>query len=99
MKAALCALACALPVFCADPPAQDPPAAPEPLQQTLVVTGSPEPVPLEEAERSVLLLPVRGKTLLFNTLVDVLRLDPSIDLRQRGANGMQIGRASCRERV
>lgn len=61
----------------------------EPLKQTLVVTGSPEPVPLEEADRSVLLLPVRDKAILFNTLMDVLRLDPSIDLRQRGANGMQ----------
>lgn len=61
----------------------------EPVKQTLVVTGSPEPVPLEEADRSVMLLPVRGKALLFNTLMDVLRLDPSIDLRQRGANGMQ----------
>ncbi|MBA3973447.1 MAG: TonB-dependent receptor [Candidatus Solibacter sp.] len=89
MKAAICALACAFPLFCADPPAQDPAVRPEPLRETLVVTGSPEPVPLEEAERSVLLLPVRGKALLFNTLMDVLRLDPSIDLRQRGANGMQ----------
>ncbi|MBE0659514.1 MAG: TonB-dependent receptor [Bryobacteraceae bacterium] len=89
MKAALCALICAFPVLSSEPPAQDAPAVAEPLKQTLVVTGSPEPVPLEEADRSVLLLPVRDKAILFNTLMDVLRLDPSIDLRQRGANGMQ----------
>ena len=89
MKAALCALICAFPVFSSEPPAQDAPAVAEPVKQTLVVTGAPEPVPLEEADRSVMLLPVRGKTLLFTSLMDVLRLDPSIDLRQRGANGMQ----------
>lgn len=89
MKAFLCLLCCALPAFPFAPPAQATAGPVEPVKQTLVVTGSPDPVPLEEADRSVLLLPVRGKTLLFNTLIDVLRLDPSIDLRQRGANGMQ----------
>lgn len=89
MKASLCALLCAFPVLAWQPQPPDNTVTPAPVKQTLVVTGSPEPVPLEEADRSVQSLPVRGQTLLFNNLVDVLKLDPSIDLRQRGTNGMQ----------
>lgn len=89
MKATLCALACAIPILAFEPPKPDPQPVPAPLKQTVVVTGSPEPIPLEEADRSVISLPVRGQSLLFNTFIDVLRQDPSIDLRQRGANGMQ----------
>jgi iron complex outermembrane receptor protein len=59
------------------------------LQQTVVVTGSWEPVPLEESDRAVLSLPVRSQNLLLNTFVDLLRLDPSLDLRQRAPNGLQ----------
>ncbi len=89
MKAALCALACAIPVLAFEPPPPDPQPVPAPLKQAVIVTGSPDPIPLEEADRSVTSLPVRGQALLFNTFIDVLRLDASIDLRQRGANGMQ----------
>ncbi len=58
-------------------------------KETIVVTGSYEPVALEEADRPVSLIDVRGQELLSNTLVDFLRLEPSIDLRQRGPDGMQ----------
>ena len=57
--------------------------------QKVVVTGSWEPIPLEEADRSVISLPVRGQYLLLNTFVDLLKLDPSLDLRQRAPNGLQ----------
>ncbi len=58
-------------------------------KETIVVTGAFEPVPLEEADRSVLAFPVRDQALLSNTLSDFLRLDPSLDLRQRAPNGVQ----------
>lgn len=66
-------------------------AQPDPpvLKQSVVVTGTWQPLPLEEADRSIDSLPVRGQTLLFNSFVDLLRLDPSLDLRQRGQNGVQ----------
>jgi len=44
---------------------------------------------LEEADRSVSSLPVRGQALLFNTFIDVLKQDPSLDFRQRAPNGLQ----------
>jgi len=59
------------------------------MAQSVVVTGSWEPLPLEEADRSVVSLPVRSQNLLLNTFVDLLKLDPSLDLRQRGPNGVQ----------
>ncbi|MEX2263439.1 MAG: TonB-dependent receptor [Bryobacteraceae bacterium] len=61
----------------------------EPRRETIVVTGTYEPVPLEEVDRSVLVLPAREQLLLSNTFVDFLRLDPSLDLRQRAPNGVQ----------
>lgn len=60
-----------------------------PLRESLVVTGTAGPLPLEEADRSILQLPVRGEAILFNTFVDLLKLDPSLDLRQRGPNTIQ----------
>ena len=58
-------------------------------RDAIIVTGSPEPIPLEEADRSISSTPVRGQELLFNSYTDVLQLDPSLDLRQRGPNGTQ----------
>lgn len=69
-------------------PPVEPPKPPD-RKDSIVVTGSYEPLPLDEAERSVGVTPVRGQTLLFNTFIDVLKLDPSLDLRQRGPNGLQ----------
>lgn len=60
-----------------------------PRRETIVVTGSWEPVPLEEADRSVNSLEVPGQLLLTQTWVDFLRLDPSLDLRQRAPDGVQ----------
>jgi len=62
---------------------------PEPAHETIVVTGVYEPIAIEEVDRSVRVLPVKGEDLLSNTLVDFLRLDPSLDLRERAPNGVQ----------
>jgi len=61
----------------------------QPLRQSMVVTGFFEPIPLAESERAVTLHQVQELPLLYNTTFDFLRLDPSLDLRQRGANGIQ----------
>lgn len=63
--------------------------APPPVQQSIVVTGTWEPLPLEEADRAVTSLPVLPQRLLLNNLPDLLQLDPSLDLRQRAPNGLQ----------
>ena len=60
---------------------------PEPKHETIVVTGVYEPIAIDEVDRSVRILPVKGEELLSNTLVDFLRLDPSIDIRERAPNG------------
>ena len=63
--------------------------AQEPQHETIVVTGTYEPVPLEEVDRSVVVLPVRDQTLTANTWLDFLRLDPSLDIRERAPGGVQ----------
>lgn len=80
-------------------PAQNPPASPgesdvtagsiPPLKQTVVVTGTFEPVPLEEADRDVEVIDVNQSRLLFNSIPDYLSLDSSVDLEQRGPQGIQ----------
>src|SRR2546426_1007818 len=62
---------------------------PEPKHETIVVTGVYEPVGMDEGGRSVRALPVKGEELVSNTLVDFLRLDPSIEVRERAPNGLQ----------
>jgi outer membrane cobalamin receptor len=57
--------------------------------ETIIVTGTFEPIPLSEANRSVVSLDTEGEPLLYNSFVDYLHLDPSVDLRQRGADGVQ----------
>lgn len=59
------------------------------VRESVVVTGTLDPVPLEEADRSILLTPVREQSLLFTTFADALRLDSSLDLRQRGPSTIQ----------
>lgn len=62
---------------------------PEPRHETIVVTGTAEPLALEEIDRAVMVLPVRDQALVANTLVDFLRLDPSLDFQERAPNGIQ----------
>jgi iron complex outermembrane receptor protein len=68
--------------------AQQGPTAPQ-RRDTVIVTGTFEPVPLEEAERAVTVFEVRSESLLFDSIADWLRLDPSLDLRQRAPGGVQ----------
>lgn len=44
---------------------------------------------LDEIDREVLVLPVRDHSQVFNSLADVLRQDPSIDLEARAPDGVQ----------
>jgi hypothetical protein len=53
--------------------AQQPPGR----RDTIVVTGTWEPLPMEEADRAVASLPVREQSILFSNAIDFLQLDPS----------------------
>ncbi len=64
-------------------------AAPPQRQDTVVVTGVYEPVPLQEADRAVTVFDVPQQLLLFDAVTDLLQLDPSLDLRQRAPGGVQ----------
>ncbi len=55
----------------------------------IVVTGIPEPIPLEEVDRSVTSLPVRGNEAVTRSLADLLRTVPSLDVRARAPGGVQ----------
>jgi iron complex outermembrane receptor protein len=57
--------------------------------ESIVVTGTYDPVSLDEVDRAITLLPVRSMTLLTDSLVDLLRLDPSLDLGERAPGGVQ----------
>jgi len=57
--------------------------------QVVVVTGTFEPLPLDEIERSVMAIDVQQAPLLFSSDIDYLRLDPSIDLEERAPGGVQ----------
>ncbi len=57
--------------------------------ETMVVLGSPVPVPLAESPASVVVLPVEGQTLLMESPQELLRQDSSVFLEQRGAGGGQ----------
>lgn len=57
--------------------------------ETVVVTGTPQPVPLEEIDRSVTVYEVPARVLLFGSLSQALQLDSSIALGERAPNGVQ----------
>ncbi|MBI4874399.1 MAG: TonB-dependent receptor [Acidobacteria bacterium] len=59
--------------------------------QTVVVTGAYEPVPLEEMDRSVRVVPARELSILTNLYDDLLHLDSSLDLQQRAPGAIQSG--------
>ncbi|HYO80517.1 MAG TPA: TonB-dependent receptor [Bryobacteraceae bacterium] len=59
-------------------------------KDSIVVTGVWQPLPLDENERPVRTVQLDDRLrLLSNTFTDLLRLDSSVDLWQRGANGIQ----------
>ena len=55
----------------------------------VIVTGSFDPVPLEESERPVRVFDTKAMSLVTNTFADFLKLDSSLDLRQLAPNGLQ----------
>jgi len=65
------------------------PAQPKENKIVIVVTGTFEPAPLEEINRSVEVIPVRDTEPLHHYWTEVLQGDASLDLRQRGSNGTQ----------
>ena len=66
------------------------PAAPiKGNSETMVVLGTATPVPLAESQRSVEILPVRGKSLAAESPQDLLRQDSSVFLEERGGGGGQ----------
>jgi iron complex outermembrane receptor protein len=79
-----------LPFFLSCAAAQAPqPPAPQPQHETVVVTGTYDPVSLDEIDRAITVLPARNMTLLTDNLVDLLRLDSSLDLQERAPGGVQ----------
>lgn len=57
--------------------------------QAIIVTGTFEPIPLSEANRSVVVMDTAEQPLLYNSVVDYLQLDSSIDMEQRAPQGVQ----------
>jgi iron complex outermembrane receptor protein len=57
--------------------------------ETIVVTGEPQAVPLEETDRAISAMDTREAPQLFGNWTSYLQLDPSLDLQQRGTNGVQ----------
>lgn len=64
-------------------------AAPQTPSEVVVVTGVFEPAPLGETNRSVVSFDTKSAPLLYGTVEDYLRLDSSIDVRERGSDGTQ----------
>jgi iron complex outermembrane receptor protein len=62
---------------------------PQPSRESIVVTGTFEPLSLDEVDRTIRVLPARDGELVLNTLVDLLRNEPSLDLLQRAPDVVQ----------
>lgn len=60
-----------------------------PQKEVVVVTGTFEPIPLEEADRNVDVFTVNGGRLLYDSFADYLKLDSSVDMQERAPNTVQ----------
>ena len=60
-------------------------------KQSLIVTGTYQPIPLEESERAVRAIAARAIIPLSASVADFLHLDASLDLRGRAPNGVAGG--------
>ena len=76
----------ALPLAAQQPPAQQALAV---QHETVVVTGTFEPLSLDEMDRAITLLPAGSNDLPLNALADLLRSDAALDLQERAPNGVQ----------
>jgi outer membrane cobalamin receptor len=80
----LIALAAAAPLYAQQPAAA---AKPQSTTQTVIVNASSEPAELAGSDRSVVTL--QAQPLLYESVPDQLRLDPSVNIQERGPNGVQ----------
>ena len=59
-----------------------------PVHESVVVTGSAEPTPLDEADRAVRVLSLpAGERALYDSWYSLLQLDPALNLMQRSPGG------------
>ena len=80
-QALYCLLLVAFPACSQQPPAQ---------HETVIVTGTYDPIPLQESDRAVQVENISpARALLSNSIVDFLQLDSSVDLQQRAPNNIQ----------
>jgi len=66
-------------------PGEQPPAR----RDTIVVTGTYEPIKLAEIDRTVNFIDTTGLYLLSGHILEILALDPSLDVRERAPGGVQ----------
>lgn len=60
-----------------------------PVVESVVVTGTFAPIPAEDIDRSVSVVDTREDAVLYDHWIDYLEQVPSVDLQQRGPNGIQ----------
>ena len=72
----------------AQPPVA-PPQSPISVQQSVQVTTTAEPLPLAESNRSVRVILPREAPVGTDSVVDVLRTDPSLNVQARAGEGVQ----------
>ena len=63
--------------------------SPPPRKDVVVVTGTYEPVPLDESERTVRVFDVQRSRTLVNSVSDYLQMDSSVDLQRRAPGDTQ----------
>jgi vitamin B12 transporter len=78
-----------LPALSQHPQQPAPPQTIPPLQTTIVVLGTPDPVTEAESARSVTTLDTQQHPLAFQNIDDYLRTDASVFIQQRGAANTQ----------
>ena len=61
----------------------------EPRKENIVVTGTFDPVQINDVDRAVSQLPVRDTLQLYGSTVEYLQVEPSVDLRERAPGGVQ----------
>lgn len=59
------------------------------VEPPVVVTGTPEPRQLDEVDRSITVIPVENAVVPGSWLTDLLKMDASVDVRERGVDGTQ----------
>jgi iron complex outermembrane receptor protein len=58
-------------------------------KETVAVTGTFAPVPVQDIDRAISVIDAREYPLLYTSGVDYLQLEPSIDLQERAPGGVQ----------